>query len=326
MNKKIFTSLSVMAILLASGGFAGLAQADSVYDASQTTNQSNILKDISSPIESYNLEQITVNPYHTTDESVTGQMIAHGNGHMGGKVTIEDMNRNVLGKFKVDGYNTVEYSIKLNQEVPEGTTLYARYYFPNNAGTIQMPFVVLGADHETDIPAPIVEQPVYENDTVVKGRGYNVGNDVVIKNSSGQQIGSGKVGSDLNFSVTIPPQPAYSEIYVTETDGKIVSKSTEVMIHEGESSSEIAPPTVNQPVYEGDTLLTGIGSKIGNEIIIKTAGGAIIGAGTVDVDLSFTVAFLPQPAYNKLYVVEKNGTHTSKPTEVIVHEAHLKLK
>ena len=98
------------------------------------------------------------------------------------------------------------------------------------------------------------------------------------------------------------------------------------MIHEGGSSSEIAPPSVDQPVYEGDTLLTGTGSKIGNEIVITTGGGAIVGAGTVDLDLSFTVAFLPQPAYSKLYVVEKNGTHTSKPTEVIVHEAHLKLK
>lgn len=85
---------------------------------------------------------------------------------------------------------------------------------------------------------------------------------------------------------------------------------------------ELPKPFVDQPVYEGDTLITGVGSKIGNEIIVTNIGGAVVGAGTIGLDLSFTIAILPQSAYSELYVVETDGVHTSKPTEIIVHEAH----
>lgn len=85
---------------------------------------------------------------------------------------------------------------------------------------------------------------------------------------------------------------------------------------------ELPKPFVDQPVYEGNTLITGTGSKIGNEIIVTNIGGAVVGAGTIGLDLSFTVAILPQAAYSKLYVVETDGVYTSEPTEIIVHEAH----
>lgn len=88
----------------------------------------------------------------------------------------------------------------------------------------------------------------------------------------------------------------------------------------------IPKPFVDQPVYEGDTLISGMGSKIGNEIVVTNIGGAVIGAGTVGLDLRFTVAILPQSAYSELYVVETDGTYTSNPTEIIVHEAHVTLK
>ncbi|EOL42989.1 Ig-like domain-containing protein [Enterococcus phoeniculicola] len=250
-------------------------------------------------------ETPTIETVYDTDTTVSGVGIP------GADVQVKVGNQ-IIGTGKVD--NTGIYHITISKQ-NSGTTISVS----QNGGVGWSSSATTIVQHkEADLVAPIVDEPIYDTDTVLSGTGSVVGNTIIVKDKNGNEIGRGLVQADLSYSVTIPKQNAYTLLHVTETNGQETSPSTDVVVqHKNEIN--IPAPQVNEPVTENDTSVTGTGSFAGDTIIITDKNGNEIGKGTVQADLSYSVTIPPQPAYTILHVTETNGTVTSPSTEITVH-------
>lgn len=183
---------------------------------------------ISNP-ESYYF--ISSNPANSGDLEITGSCSKVGNYNVTAYdmeqqgVLIGDKVQASLGKFAIKTYHPLKQGTEILLVLRQGDTYLAQTK------------LIVGGDNE-GFPAPIVDQPVYEGDTFIKGTGYKAGDTIVITNSTHDEIGRGKVDSNLTFLVSILPQTAYSSIYVIETDGEQTSSAAEVIVHEPQASSD----------------------------------------------------------------------------------------
>lgn len=223
---------------------------------------------ISNP-ESYYF--ISSNPANSGDLEITGSCSKVGNYNVTAYdmeqqgVLIGDKAQASLGKFNIKTYHPLKQGTEILLVLRQGDTYLAQTK------------LIVGGDNE-GFPAPIVDQPVYESDTLIKGTGYKAGDTIVITNSTHDEIGRGTVDPNLTFLVSILPQPAYSTIYVFETDGEQTSSYTEVVVHESQASSDIIT-SIDDYLLSGDGFIHGTYS------------------GDKAAKINITVNGIPSPAY-----------------------------
>ncbi|MBC1458781.1 Ig-like domain-containing protein [Listeria newyorkensis] len=111
---------------------------------------------------------------------------------------------------------------------------------------------------------------------------------IVIKNASGTTIGSGKVGSDGKYNLTIDKQPEGTVVTAIATkDGK--TSEAETTVTAGEN---IAPTTINDLTTDSTTV-TGT-AEPNASIVVKNDAGTTIGSGKVGSDGKYSLVITPQ--------------------------------
>ncbi|EPI03154.1 hypothetical protein D920_00317, partial [Enterococcus faecalis 13-SD-W-01] len=135
----------------------------------------------------------------------------------------------VIGEGVVD--ETGIYHVTIDEAQAEGVTISVS----QNTGVGWSEAATIIVTHKsTDIPAPTVNEPVTNQDTIITGKGDTPGNTIIVKNQvTGVELGSGLVQPDGSFTVVIPAQEPYTVLAVTETNGTETSPATTVVVHEG---------------------------------------------------------------------------------------------
>lgn len=162
---------------------------------------------------------------------------------------------------------------------------------------------------------PTIED-VYDTDTTISGTGVP-GAQIEIK-AGGKVIGTGTVGANGIYHITVPKQNEGVTIEVRQNTG--VGWSTAATTIVQHKVSEIPAPQVDD-IIEGDTVVTGTGQTPGNTIIITdNKTGKELGRGFVDGNGNYSIPIPPQTAYTLIDVVESDGKDTSPVNTVTVHQ------
>jgi glucan-binding YG repeat protein/subtilisin family serine protease len=222
------------------------------------------------------------------------------------EATVEvKVNGSVIGSgvAGVDGKFTITIAKQL-----AGTTLVITA--TDKAGNVSVATTVVVAD-VTYPTAPVVNG-VSDKDTTVTGQA-EVGSKVEVKVNS-SVIGSGIVGADSKFTVTIAKQLAGTSLVITATD-KVgnVSAATTVVVTDVTSP---AAPVVNE-VTENTTSVTGQ-AEAGSKVEVK-GNGSVIGTAIAGADGKFIVTITKQPAGTVLVVTatDKAGNASEAVTQTV---------
>ncbi|MCU1728344.1 Ig-like domain-containing protein, partial [Pseudomonas sp. 7P_10.2_Bac1] len=236
-----------------------------------------------------------------------------GKGEAGSTVTIKDPAGNVIGTGTVgaDG----NFSITLYAAQTNGETLSVTQ---TNAGGLVSPStsVLAGDTTAPEAPTGLV---VSEDGLTLTGKG-EPGSTITIKDPAGNVIGSGTVGADGNFEVTLDTAQTNGEtleVTLTDANGNV---SAVTPVQAGDTTAPEAP--TNLAVSADGVTLTGKG-EVGSTVTVKDADGNIIGSGTVGADGSFEVTLdVPQNNGGTLEVTLTDAAgNVSEGGSVVVGEA-----
>ncbi|WP_260444477.1 immunoglobulin-like domain-containing protein [Listeria booriae] len=110
---------------------------------------------------------------------------------------------------------------------------------------------------------------------------------IVIKNAAGTTLGTGTVGSDGKYSITIPKQAAGTVVTATATkDGKSANASTTVAAGQGIAATTLGALTNNS------TTASGTGEP--NATIVIKAGSTTLATGTIGSDGKYSLTIPKQ--------------------------------
>lgn len=277
--------------------------------------------DQSSPAERGVLEatEVSIAAPHVNDV-YDGETIVTGTGQTAGDtIIIQNAARQTIGTGTINSDRT--WNVGVNTILEEGDIIYAiesdskGNSSPDTAAAVK-------AQQTVTILAPTVTTPVYNNAETVHGQGHTANNTIRITDNQGNVIGTGTVGSNLNYVVALTRALNTGEIIsVVETDGKNTSPETNVSVTTQETES-IHAPAWNRPVYDTDKAVTGTGSTAGNVVTIKDQDGNTLGTGTVTSNLSYSVNLNRALVVGEiLLATESNGTITSNASAAAVVKA-----
>ncbi|MQT31151.1 BapA/Bap/LapF family large adhesin [Pseudomonas helleri] len=222
----------------------------------------------------------TTAPETPTNLAVSDDGLAlTGKGEPGSTVTIKDPAGNVIGTGTVGADGT--FSITLETAQTNGETLGVT--LTDKAGNVSQAGSVVAGD--TTAPEAPTGLGVSADGLILSGKG-EVGSTVTVKDAAGNVIGSGPVGADGSFEITLDPAQTNGEtLAVTQTDaaGNISAGGSVVA---GDTTAPAAPTEL--AVSADGLTLTGKG-EIGSTVIVKDAEGLQIGAGVVGADGSFEI-------------------------------------
>ena len=222
----------------------------------------------------------TTAPEAPTNLAVSDDGLAlTGKGEPGSTVTIKDPAGNVIGTGTVGADGT--FSITLDSAQTNGETLSVTLI--DKAGNISQVGNVVAGD--TTAPEAPTGLGVSADGLILSGKG-EVGSTVTVKDPAGNVIGSGPVGADGSFEITLDPAQTNGEtLAVTQTDaaGNVSAGGSVV------SGDTTAPEAPTGLAVSADGLtLTGKG-EVGSTVIVKDAAGLEIGNGVVDADGNFSI-------------------------------------
>ncbi|PVM82156.1 Ig-like domain-containing protein [Caulobacter endophyticus] len=153
-----------------------------------------------------------------------------------------------------------------------------------------------GSSEGPQAPAPDTTAPpvattlvVDARGTVLTGRG-EAGASVSVRNGAGAVVGTGTVGADGAFSITLqPPQANGGALSVTLTDaaGNVSGAATT-------NAPDVTPPASPSTVDVADDggSVSGQGEP-GATVTVRDAAGTILGTGTVGSNGSFSITLQP---------------------------------
>ncbi|WP_461214327.1 Ig-like domain-containing protein, partial [Lacticaseibacillus sp. GG6-2] len=227
-----------------------------------------------------------------TGDATKGYTVT-GEGTKGADVMITDPAGNIVGQGKIgdDG----KYSIPVDASVPAGTILtvtpslkgLTNVPVSGETKTVTVPTVEMKSETPTDVTATGQE----DGSTEVTGTG-TPGATVEVKNPDGKVVGTGTVGDDGKFDVTVPKDKAKPGVplSVTQTEpGKDPSDATTVTVTAPEQTKSETPTGVAATGQEdGSTEVTGTGTP-GATVEVKNPDGKVVGTGTVGDDGKFDV-------------------------------------
>ncbi|KZX36315.1 hypothetical protein A6V30_07940 [Wohlfahrtiimonas chitiniclastica] len=195
-------------------------------------------------------------------------------------VTVSSPEGTQLGSVKVD--STGSFEIKLDSALTDGKT--ANVKAVDESKNESQPEVVTG-QLDTVKPNAADNLEINQDGNTLTGTGEK-GATVSVKDASGQEIGTGKVSEEGEFTVDLnSPQKNGESLTVTlkdpagnESDPKSVT------------AQDTTPPAAadNLEINQDGNTLTGTGEK-GATVSVKDASGQEIGTGKVSEEGEFTV-------------------------------------
>lgn len=233
-----------------------------------TASADGFTSDASTIVVRDGIDQTTINSLTTDSTSVSGT--AEPNSTI--VVTDQDGKQLATGRVGSDGI----YSLTIPKQA-EGTVVTA-------TATLNSKTSSASTTVKRDGIAPTTLDTLTADSTTATGTAEPNAT-IVIKNAAGDTLGTGKVGSDGKYSITIPKQASGTVVTATATaDGKTSSASTTVA-----KGQDIAKTTIDSLTTDS-TLATGT-AEPNSDVVIKT-GSTTLASGKAGSDgkYSFTIA------------------------------------
>nr|WP_081673810.1 BapA/Bap/LapF family large adhesin [Pseudomonas cremoricolorata] len=216
-----------------------------------------------------------------------------GQGSVGSRIEVYGPTGVLLGSAEVraDG----SFTVNLQQPQANGERLEVSAL--GEDGTRSLPVLLQAPD--TTAPQPLSELRLSVDGLVVTGRG-EAGAQVSITGNGGVILGSGQVGANGRFSVTLNGAQINGE--------RLDASQTDAAGNTSDSVSLLAPdllapePADNLQLSAGGSLLQGTGEAAAR-VTVLAADGSVLGTGTVRLDGTFQVALLPHQANGETFDV-----------------------
>ncbi|MFK0311629.1 BapA/Bap/LapF family large adhesin [Pseudomonas sp. NPDC090233] len=227
----------------------------------------------------------------------------NGRGEAGTTVQVRDAEGNVLatGTLGVDG----TFQLTLDPAVKDGSSL--QVVLTDAAGNVSQPGSVTSPDLQP--PAQPTELALADGVTLT-GRG-EPGATVQVRDANGTVLGSGQVGVDGTFSLTLSPAQANGQVL----DVRLVDA-------DGNSSAplEFGVPDITAPgavdaivVGAGGSLLSGRG-EAGATVEVRDGNGTLIGTGVVTANGTFLIELDPAAQSGaQLNLVQTDASGNTSP-------------
>ncbi|WP_416465845.1 BapA/Bap/LapF family large adhesin [Pseudomonas sp. LFS044] len=227
-----------------------------------------------------------------------------GRGEAGATVQVRDADGNVLatGTVGQDG----SFQITLDPAVKDGSTV--QVVLTDAAGNVSQP----GSVTSPDLQAP--DQPTdlaLADGTTLTGRG-EPGTTVQVRDANGSVIGTGQVGSDGSFNLTLSPAQANGEAL----DVRLVDAAGNSSAPLEFDAPDITPPAlVSNIVVGADGLQLAGRGEAGATVQVRDAEGNVIGSGVVSGNGTFVIDLAPaaQPGA-QLSLVQVDAAGNTSPS------------
>ncbi|MBC6161847.1 autolysin modifier protein [Listeria booriae] len=132
---------------------------------------------------------------------------------------------------------------------------------------------------------------------------------IVIKDAAGKVLGSGRVGSDGYYNITIAKQVAGTVVTATADANGITSSASTTVIQASIEQTTIAALTTDSK--------TATGTAEPNADIEIKANGEVIGSGKVASDGKYSIAISQQDVGTRVTATATKGTATSHATTTV---------
>ncbi|UOF88641.1 Ig-like domain-containing protein [Fodinisporobacter ferrooxydans] len=149
------------------------------------------------------------------------------------------------------------------------------------------------------------------NDTDSVLTGFSVPGATITVTKNGQTLGSGTVGEDGTFSISIGKQLANSQLRIFGKNG-----GNPVDIGVTVQSTAAAIPLTVHPFTEADWAVRG--SVTAGSAVVVISGDKTLGTGTANLDGSFTINIPAQKVGTPFMVYAKDATGTTSGLQEIV--------
>ncbi|WP_284354826.1 Ig-like domain-containing protein, partial [Pseudomonas putida] len=171
-----------------------------------------------------------------------------------------------------------------------------------------------GSTPDTTAPATPIDLLVSPDGLRLTGRG-EAGTTVSIRDAAGNLIGSGTVGADGTFDVTLnPPQVNSENLEVTLTDGA-GNVSAPGTVIAPDVTAPLAPADL--AINEQGTTLTGR-AEPGSTVSVRGADGVLLGSALAGADGQFSITLQPpQTEGQALEVSAKDAAGNTSPSASI---------
>ncbi|MDE8206569.1 Ig-like domain-containing protein [Erysipelothrix rhusiopathiae] len=247
----------------------------------------------------------------TVNKPGSGETNVTGKGTPGDEIIITDGNGKEIGKGTVDSEGN--FDVKTDRPLEPNEVITITPQTDGKAGTSTKETVF-----DKDAHKPTVDKPT-TGDSNLTGKG-TPGDEIIITDGKGKEIGKGTVDSEGNFDVKTdrPLEPNEVITITPQTDGKAGTPTEETVL-----DKDAHKPTVNKP-GSGETNVTGKGTP-GDEIIITDGNGKEIGKGTVDSEGNFDVKTdRPLEPNEVITITPQTDGKAGTPTEetVLDKDAH----
>ncbi|MBC1400106.1 autolysin modifier protein [Listeria booriae] len=254
-------------------------------------------------VERDGIDQTTINALTTDSVSVSGKAEPNAT------IVITDQNDKQLatGRVGSDGI----YLLTIAKQ-PEGTVVTATA--TKDGKTSKASTTVI-----RDAIAPTTINALTTDSVNVTGTAEPNAT-IVIKNAAGTTIGSGTVGSDGKYSLTIDKQPAGTVVTATATkNGKQSSASTTVV------DNHFSAPTIND-YYVNDGYVSGTAPAGAKKVTIEVGGNIIrtvdvAANGTYRVYVNDNAAMGQAGTVFHAYATDANGKTSDKASSTVKAKA-----
>ncbi|ANI01804.1 adhesin [Pseudomonas putida SJTE-1] len=236
---------------------------------------------------------------------VAGSQLS-GRGEAGSTVQVRDAAGNILATGTVAADGT--FTVTLNPAVNDGSTLQVT--LTDAAGNVSQPGSVTSADL---LPPAQPTDLALADGVTFTGRG-EPGATVQVRDAAGNLIGTGVVGADGLFSLTLSPAQANGEAL----DVRLVDAAGNSSIPLEFTAPDITPPEAVTDILvgPGGTALSGRGEP-GATVEVRDANGTVIGTGVVGANGTFLIDLNPaaQPGEQLSLVQTDPSGNASVATE-----------
>ncbi|NWC55215.1 hypothetical protein HX799_29140, partial [Pseudomonas tolaasii] len=206
--------------------------------------------------------------------------VLNGKGQGGTTVTVKDAAGNVIGTGTVgaDG----NFQVNLGTPQTNGETL--QVVLKDASGKESVPATVVAGD--TTAPAAATGLEVSPDGTILTGKGEPNAT-VTITDANGNVIGTGTVGADGNFQVTLT---------TPQTNGETLNVVLKDVAGNESPASPVVAGDTTAPAAPTDLTISADGATVSGKgepntaVTIKDTGGNVIGTGTVGADGTFQVS------------------------------------
>ncbi|MDE4541037.1 hypothetical protein GIB19_27945, partial [Pseudomonas sp. ITEM 17296] len=205
-----------------------------------------------------------------------------GRGEAGTSVQVRDAAGNVLATGTVGADGT--FLLTLDPAVIDGSTLQVT--LTDAAGNVSQPGSVTSQDL---LPPAQPTDLALADGVTLTGRG-EPGATVQVRDAAGTVIGTGLVGADGSFNLTLSPAQANGEALDIRLVDAAGNSSTPLQF----DAPDITPPDAvsNIVVGAGGLVLSGRG-EAGATVEIRDANGNVVGTGTVLANGTFLIDLNP---------------------------------